>query len=90
MLKAIGAASLAVAIAALVQIVVVTLVGALIGGMASLGLSLVLPPTVPIVFEPGVVFSTIMCLLIIGPLGGLVSIRYALRVEPLTALGLSG
>jgi len=28
-------------------------------------------------------------ILLIGPLGGLVSMRYALRVEPLTALGLS-
>lgn len=89
MLKAIGASNLAVAVAALVQIVAVTVIGALIGGMASLGLSLVLPPTVPIVFEPAVVFSTIVYLLIIGPLGGLVSIRYALRVEPLTALGLA-
>jgi len=89
MLKAIGASNLAVAVAALVQIVAVTVIGALIGGMASLGLSLVLPPTVPIVFEPVVVFSTIVYLLIIGPLGGLVSIRYALRVEPLTALGLA-
>ncbi len=89
MLKAIGASNLAVAVAALVQIVAVTVIGALIGGMASLGLSLVLPPTVPIVFEPAVVFSTIVYLLIIGPLGGLVSIRYALRVERSTALGLA-
>ena len=28
-------------------------------------------------------------LLLIGPLGGLVSIRYAVRIEPLKALGLS-
>ena len=90
MLKAIGAPNLAVAVAALAQIVIVTVIGAFIGGMASLGLSLVFPPTVPIVFEPGVVLSTIVYLLIIGPLGGLVSIRYALRVEPLTALGLAG
>jgi putative ABC transport system permease protein len=27
--------------------------------------------------------------MIIGPLGGLVSIRYAVRIEPLKALGLS-
>jgi putative ABC transport system permease protein len=29
-------------------------------------------------------------LMLIGPIGGLVSVRYALRVEPLTALGLAG
>jgi putative ABC transport system permease protein len=90
MLKAIGSSNLTVATAVLMQIVVVTVVGTLIGGAASLGLSLSFPPTVPIVFEPGVVLSAIVYLLIIGPLGGLVSIRYALKVEPLTALGLSG
>ena len=31
----------------------------------------------------------IVALLLIGPLGGLVSIRYAVRIEPLKALGLS-
>ena len=30
-----------------------------------------------------------IALLVIGPLGGLVSIRYAVRIEPLKALGLS-
>jgi putative ABC transport system permease protein len=90
MLKAIGASNLSVGTAALVQIVVVTLMGALVGGLAALGLSLFFPPTIPVQFEPGVITSTIIYLLIIGPLGGIVSIRYALRIEPLTALGLSG
>ena len=31
----------------------------------------------------------IIALILIGPLGGLVSIRYAVRIEPLKALGLS-
>jgi hypothetical protein len=29
-------------------------------------------------------------LLLIGPIGGLVSVRYSLRIEPLRALGLGG
>ena len=90
MLKAIGSSNTTVAAAVLVQIIVVTVVGALIGGGASLGLSLFFPPTIPIVFELRVVLSVLLYLMIIGPLGGLVSVRYALRVEPLTALGLSG
>ena len=90
MLKAIGASDLSVGSAALVQIIIVTLMGAVVGGVAALGLSLIFPPTIPVVFEPKVIISTVVYLLIIGPLGGLVSIRYALLIEPLTALGLSG
>ena len=90
MLKAIGASNLSVGAAALVQIIVVTLMGALVGGLAALVLSLFFPPTIPVVFEAKVIVSTIVYLLIIGLLGGIVSIRYALRIEPLTALGLSG
>ena len=33
--------------------------------------------------------GAVIALLLIGPLGGLVSIRYAVRIEPLKALGLS-
>ena len=35
-----------------------------------------------------VALTAVVSLLLIGPIGGLVSIRYALRVEPLTAMGL--
>jgi len=90
MLKAIGSSNTTVAAAVLAQIVVVTLIGALLGSGASAGLSLLFPPTIPIVFEPQVVLSVLVYLMVIGPLGGLVSVRYALRVEPLTALGLAG
>ena len=89
MLKAIGAPNFAVVVAVMTQIVGVTLVGVAIGTVASLALSLTFPPTIPIVFERGAVISSILTLLAIGPLGGLLSIRYVLRVEPLTALGLA-
>lgn len=51
--------------------------------------SLVFPPTVPIVFNGSTSLLAVMALLLIGPLGGLVSVRYAVRIEPLKALGLS-
>jgi putative ABC transport system permease protein len=35
------------------------------------------------------VWAAIGSLLLIGPIGGLVSVRYSLKVEPLTALGLA-
>jgi putative ABC transport system permease protein len=88
-LKAIGASNLAVALAAILQITVVTALGVAIGALSSLLLSLALPPTIPFVFTGQAALAAIVSLLLIGPLGGIVSIRYAVRIEPLKALGLS-
>jgi putative ABC transport system permease protein len=88
-LKAIGATNPVVAAAAIIQIVVVTTVGVLIGGLLTFLFSLSFPPTVPIVFNGTTSALAIVALLLIGPLGGLVSIRYAVRIEPLKALGLT-
>ncbi len=89
MLKAIGAPNATIALAALTQIVMVTILGVAIGTLFTLLLSLTFPPTIPIIFSPAAVAVSVALLLIIGPIGGFVSVRYALRVEPLTALGLS-
>jgi putative ABC transport system permease protein len=89
MLKAVGTPNLTVAIAVLIQIVTVTLLGVIIGGLATIGLALVFPPNIPIVFEPRSGTMAVASILFMGPIGGLVSIRYSLRVEPLIALGLS-
>jgi putative ABC transport system permease protein len=89
MLKAIGTPNSIIAVAAMIQIVVITLLGVLIGGLASLGLSLSFPPNIPIVFSPSSTAMALASILLVGPLGGLVSVRYSLRVEPLIALGLS-
>jgi putative ABC transport system permease protein len=88
MLKAIGTPNSTVAVAAIIQIIAVTLVGIAIGGLATWGLSLGLPANIPIVFELRTGVTALTSLLLTGPVGGLVSIRYSLRVEPLTALGL--
>lgn len=90
MLKAVGASNWTVALTALLQIVLVTIIGVAIGTILSLGLSLTFPPTIPIVFTGSAVVGAVISLLLIGPIGGLVSIRYALQVEPLTAIGLGG
>jgi putative ABC transport system permease protein len=89
MLKAIGTPNLVVALAALIQIVVTTLAGVVIGSLSSFGLSLFMPPGIPIIFEPRSSVTAIASIMLMGPLGGLVAIRYSLRVEPLIALGLS-
>jgi putative ABC transport system permease protein len=88
-LKAIGTSNPIVAAASVIQIIVVTAIGVAIGGLLTFLLSLTFPPTVPIVFNGTTSAIALIALLLIGPLGGLVSIRYAVRIEPLKALGLS-
>ena len=88
-LKAIGTTNPIVAAAAVLQIVIITVIGVAIGGLLTLAFSLSFPPTVPIVFNGTTSLIAIIALLLIGPLGGMVSIRYAVRIEPLKALGLS-
>lgn len=88
-LKAIGASNAIVAMAATLQIILITIIGVAIGGFLSFLFSLSFPPTVPIVFNGQTSAIAIIALLLIGPLGGLVSINYAIRIEPLKALGLS-
>ena len=89
MLKAIGTANRVIAITALSQIVTINALGVFIGAVGSLLLSLTFPAAVPIVFTGESVASAVIALLLIGPLGGLVSVWLLLRVEPLTALGLA-
>jgi putative ABC transport system permease protein len=88
-LKAIGAPNATVAGAAVAQIIAVTSLGVALGGLGAFLLSLAFPPTVPIVFNGYTTLFAVIALLLIGPLGGLVSVRYATRIEPLKALGLS-
>ena len=88
-LKAIGTSNPVVALASTLQILVITLIGVAIGGLLTLLFSLTFPPTVPIVFKGTTTLIALIALLLIGPLGGMVSIRYAVKIEPLKALGLS-
>jgi putative ABC transport system permease protein len=89
MLKAIGSSTLTIAVAFVLQIILTTVLGVAIGTAGTFGLSLGLPPTVPITFTPESAAVAIASLLIIGPLAGLISLVVLLRVEPLTALGLA-
>jgi putative ABC transport system permease protein len=88
MLKAIGAANATVAAATLLQIILVTIFGVLLGAISTLGLSAAMPAGIPIIFTGNTIIAAIVSLLLIGPAGGLVSIRLATKVEPLTAIGL--
>ena len=87
-LKAIGASNGAVGLAAVMQIIVVTAMGVAIGGGLTYLFSLGFPPTIPLTFDGPRSLLAVIALLLIGPLGGLVSIIYAVRIEPLKALKL--
>lgn len=89
MLKALGASNPLVALAATAQIVSTNVLGVLLGGLATFLLALALPANIPIIFAGQQVIIAILTLLIIGPIGGLVSIRFLISVEPLRALGLA-
>jgi putative ABC transport system permease protein len=52
-------------------------------------LSLGFPPTIPLTFNGTRSLLAVIALLLIGPLGGMVSIIYAVRIEPLKALKLA-
>jgi putative ABC transport system permease protein len=87
-LKAIGSSNGVVGWAAVIQIIVVTTMGVAIGCVLTYLFSLALPPTIPFVFNGTRSLIAIGLLLFIGPLGGMVSIIYAVRIEPLKALRL--
>ena len=87
-LKAIGSSNGVVGWASVIQIVVVTAIGVGIGGVLTYVFSLFLPATIPFVFDGVRSIAAVILLLLIGPFGGLVSIIYAVRIEPLKALRL--
>jgi putative ABC transport system permease protein len=87
-LKAIGSSNFVVGLSAVIQIMVVTAIGVGIGATLNYLFSLVLPPNIPLAFNGTRSFIAIFLLLFIGPFGGMVSIIYAVRIEPLKALRL--
>ncbi len=87
-LKAIGSSNGVVGLSAVIQIIVVTALGVGIGGGLTYLFSLGFPPTIPLVFNGARSLIAVLLLLAIGPLGGMVSIIYAVRIEPLKALRL--
>jgi len=87
-LKAIGSSNFVVGLSAVIQIIVVTAMGVGIGAALNYLFSLGLPPTIPLEFNGTRSLIAIVLLLFIGPLGGMVSIIYAVRIEPLKALRL--
>ena len=88
-LKAIGTSNGLVGGASVAQIMLVTALGVSLGGLFTFAFSLFFPPTVPLVFNGAAIAVAVAALLVVGPLGGLVSVIYAVLIEPLRALRLT-
>jgi len=88
MLKAIGIGNSVVAVASMAQIIFVTILGIGLGTAATYGLTLGIPSGVPILLSGNSILIAIVSLMLIGPIGGLVSVLLAIRIEPLKALGM--
>jgi putative ABC transport system permease protein len=88
-LKAIGASNGVVGWAAVIQILIVTAMGVFIGGALTFVFSLFFPPNIPLVFNGQASALALLALLLIGPAGGMVSVIYAVQIEPLKALRLA-
>jgi putative ABC transport system permease protein len=89
MLKAVGASNFTVGLSAITQIVTTNAIGVLIGAVGTILLVSNFPETVPIMLTGQAAIAAIISLMLIGPLGGIVSVFALLRIEPLTALGLA-
>ncbi|HWS23571.1 MAG TPA: ABC transporter permease [Anaerolineales bacterium] len=88
MLKAIGLDNPTVAIASLTQIILVSVIGIFIGTLATYLLTIGIPSGVPILLSGDAVMIAIVSLMLIGPIGGMVSVQLAIKIEPLKALGM--
>jgi putative ABC transport system permease protein len=87
-LKAIGTTNSVVAHSVVMQIILITTFGVFIGAGITFLLATFLPAGIPILFSGPSVLLAVISLLLIGPIGGLVSVRLAISVEPLIALRL--
>lgn len=86
-LKAIGASNTFLLQGVLVQALIATVLGYVVGyGLAGL-LGLILPPTVPVAFLPATAVSLFLATVAMGALGAAVSFRRVIRIDPASALG---
>jgi putative ABC transport system permease protein len=86
-LKAIGAPSRTLASGLLTQAVAVALIAFVLGGLLALGLAAVIPPGVPLQFELSRAVFVLVGVVIAAAIGGLVSLRRIVRIDPASAIG---
>lgn len=85
-LKAIGAGSGRLLLGVVLQALAVASGAVLIGGAITLGLAEVIPAAIPVQLEPSRSVASAVLVVVTGALGGLVSLRRIVRVDPATAI----
>ena len=86
MLKAVGAPSRRLVAGVVLQAVVVAAAAVVLGGAIAVGLAEVIPDEIPVQLEPSRVVTGALLVIATGALGGLVSLRRIVRVDPATAI----
>lgn len=86
-LKAMGAPDRMLVVGLVVQAVVVAAGAYVIGGLLSWLLGLVIPPEVPLYYRPERAAFVLVAVLAAAVLGGLVSLRRVIRIDPASAIG---
>jgi putative ABC transport system permease protein len=87
-LKAIGARSGTLIFGLTVQAVVLTLIAAVVAGVAVVVLDLLIPPgSIPLYISPSRIVTSIILLLVAAVIGSAFSLRRILRIDPASALG---
>lgn len=86
-LKALGTSTSKLGLGVVVQALVSSAAGVLIGAIASRLLGAVIPATIPTLFRTETLLSTAAFALVAGVVGALFSLRRIARIDPATALG---
>jgi putative ABC transport system permease protein len=86
-LKAFGASNRSLVAGLVLQAVLVAAGALVLGGILTFLLAQVIPPVVPVQFEPSRAASLAVLVVLTAVLGGLVSLRRIVRIDPASAIG---
>lgn len=86
-LKAIGASTWRLARSVVMQAVIASIVGLVIGALAARVLGAVIPARVPVLFRTDTLIDVGVFVITAGVVGALLSLRRIARIDPATALG---
>ncbi|MEZ5184425.1 MAG: ABC transporter permease [Candidatus Nanopelagicales bacterium] len=86
-MKALGTPTSRLGLGVVVQAVIASAIGVLIGAMASRGLGALAPPEVPTLFRPQTLATTAVFTLVAGVVGAVFSLRRIAQIDPATAIG---
>jgi putative ABC transport system permease protein len=85
-LKAVGAPSHRLVSGVVLQAVFVAASAVVIGGALAVAVATVIPDQIPVQLEPSRVITSAALVVVTGALGGLVSLRRIVRIDPATAI----